>query len=73
VKRVEVRWTDSCGGEGAYWNPDMELEPEHIVTVGLLAKKNKRRLVIIQSQGEESRGGFLVIPRCCVTKIKRLH
>ena len=71
MKRVQVKWIDSAG-PSRYWNPDIELHADPVVTVGFLHKRTKKELVIIQSQASESLGGFLVIPMSAVRRIKKL-
>jgi hypothetical protein len=72
MKRVQVKWIDACTPT-THWNPNIVLEPDHIVSVGFLKKKSKKCVVLIQSDAEGgSQGGFLVIPRGAVRSIKRL-
>jgi hypothetical protein len=70
MKLVKVKWQDSCGST-RYWDPGVE-KPDNITTVGYLHKKTKNELVIMQSKGEDSLGGVMVIPRSTVKSIKRL-
>ena len=72
MRRVQVKWIDACTPT-THWNPNIVLEPDHIVSVGFLKKKSKKCGVLIQSDAEGgSQGGFLVIPRGAVRSIKRL-
>jgi len=73
MKRIEVKWIDACTPT-THWNPGIVLAPDHIVSVGILKKKTKKCVVLIQSDAEGgSQGGFLVIPRHAVKSMKRLR
>lgn len=72
MKRVEVKWVDSCSPE-RYWNYEVDGKPDHIVTVGFLVKKHKKTLVICASSGSGgSKGGWMTIPRVAVKSVRKL-
>ncbi len=71
---VIVRWVDSSLQNG--WQNLSELKKEwaEIVSAGILVKKDKRVVVLIQSydEGNECFAEGLVIPRCAVRGIEKI-
>lgn len=70
--KVEVRWIDSASNNG--WREmDTDIKPVKCRSVGHLVKKNKRRVVLVMSVATSKQyGESLVIPRACVTSIRKL-
>lgn len=78
MKAVEVIWEDSQSSDAGWLMKDDFEEwaaegPLVIRTVGLLARKTKHTLVVVQcdSSGQVLHG--VKIPRRCVRKVRRLR
>ena len=73
-KLVEVEWINSCAM--GKWRDKKEYENQEPITcrtAGYLLSKDKKRVIILQSQSNE--GGMsdsMTIPRVCVKRMKHL-
>lgn len=71
---VEVEWDDSCSYANQWMQPNDNLEASLCKSVGYLVAKNKNRIVLAQSQHDDSDEvhNQFVIPRGCVKSIRNL-
>lgn len=75
-KIVEVHWIDSDSIHG--WRSGETFEayckegPCEAVTVGILAEKTKKWIVLLQTIGEQQLCGTIKIPRVAVISMKTL-
>lgn len=74
AKIIEVIWDDSCSIANQWMKPNGELEPSHCKSVGYLVSKNKKSIVLAQSQHDETGEvhNQFIIPRGCIKKITEL-
>jgi len=72
MKKVTVIWVDakSYANEWKDFDEARILKPERIETKGFLVAKLADRIIVAQSQGENTWHNFMVIPRGSVIKIK---
>ena len=71
MKIVLVCWVDSTTVGG--WADEADLELAKCRTVGFLAKKNKDRVVVVQSTSDIAHyDNRFAIPRSCIKSIKEL-
>ena len=70
MKYVKVVWKDSIfeAGWRKYTKSKMKC-----ITVGILYKKLKDRVIIAQSKSPYQYGEYLEIPKCSIIKIIKLH
>ena len=76
LPRVEVRWVDATTHEG--WVSRNWLREQATLsecrTVGFLALRDRRRLVIVQSASDNDRvADAMVIPIACVRSVRPLR
>lgn len=76
LKLVEVQWIDATGG-GDNWISEKELLQEKACihnSVGYVIEDTKEHLKITMSYDEEreSLGGWLLIPKAYIKKLKKL-
>ena len=79
MKPVEIIWEDSQSSDAGWlMKDDAEFEewagagPLVIRTVGLLERKTKKTLVVIQNDSEGQVCHGIKIPRRCVKKMRKL-
>lgn len=69
---VIIRWVDSSFQHG--WRELSEIRETlaEIITVGLVAKREKDKIVVMQSydQSTNNYADGMVIPKCCIKSIK---
>jgi len=71
LKIVLVKWEDSASASG--WTDEDDLAPAECETVGYLLKKNKDRVVVVQSTSDIAHyDNRFAIPRGCIKSIKEL-
>lgn len=72
LKRIEVRWIDSCGPEDHWRFKDdvMKLRPTKMLTRGFLLVRDEDFITVASSIGGSGEfGGVVVIPRVAVTSV----
>ena len=71
---VEVVWVDACSDDGWTDSEDIKAGSDYIaVSVGFLLLRDKRRVILTQSLGQNDKcGGYLQIPAGCVKRVRRL-
>jgi hypothetical protein len=73
MKRIEVKWIDSCGGSHYWADVDsFNNKPDRITTVGYLVKSSKRAVTVAASKASSQVGGVITIPRSSIKSIKKM-
>jgi len=69
-----VRWVDSSFQHGWRGIEELKQELAEIVSVGILAQKDKEKLVLMlcYDKGNENFADGMVIPMCAVKSIKKI-
>lgn len=76
MKIVLVKWVDSASANG--WKGRESLDRfikgdlDAIKTVGMLVHQDKKKVVLIQSDGDNQAMGLFEIPRGCIKSIKTI-
>ncbi len=77
MKLVKVHWLDSGQPEPRWqWLADYKMaDIVHCVSVGYLVGKTKTAIALAPNigNGGEQASGIIRIPRCAITKMKRLR
>ena len=71
MRIVEVKWSDSASN-GEWHRPKIKMGLARAKSVGYLKQKTKRKVVLVQSIGENQLQGLIAIPRSCVKRIRKL-
>jgi hypothetical protein len=73
MKKVIIEWVDSAGLNGI-WHIKEDVDSTSSVcnTIGFVIKEDKKEIVICQSYTKDCYGFVFTIPKCSITKIKRL-
>lgn len=70
-----VRWRDSHTSHGWRDQKEVDHEPAPCITVGYVIHDTKKSITLAQSLQDDNTGnvnGCMVIPRSCITSIRRL-
>lgn len=73
MKVVMVEWDDAC--MSGHWIDGKPSKPkaEIVWSVGYLARKTKRHIVLVQSMSEDVHGNALQIPRGMILSMRVLE
>jgi len=73
VKRVEVKWLDAITTSGWY-DKEEAIKIDSVIgtSLGYLVHKDRDKVVIAQSAGNDSVGYIFTLPKCCVLSITEL-
>ena len=72
MKVILIEWLDSTSSSG--WDSAFDLELSNCKTVGFLVKKDKEKVVVIQSNSDNVHSdGRFAIPRSCIKSIRELE
>lgn len=72
-KIYEVEWEDACSDAITWVEPEHEVELWKVRTVGYLHQKDKKKIVLKMSIGEDMISQLIAIPRKWIKKIKQLE
>ena len=73
MKRVLVTWVDSASSTRTWVDKGDAMGVVDCVSVGFLYWKDKKVVVLAQSEAEDQVGHLLAIPRIAVKSIRRLR
>ncbi len=74
IHPVEVEWEDAASSGGWATKESYMLSPVICKTTGYLLQKNKKYLVVVQSEDQNGKvNDAITIPMKCVKKIRRLY
>ena len=73
AKMVLVEWEDAAVHAGWQSFEPNQVAPPTCYSVGFLLGKTRSAIMLATSIGDGEVGGLLVIPRGCVTAIKRIR
>ncbi|MEO0166588.1 MAG: hypothetical protein ABIL39_10685 [candidate division WOR-3 bacterium] len=73
---AEIEWIDSLSDDVYWHDKDIFVSPYEeriptIKTIGFIVREEKDYLIIAQSISEKQYGGFLMIPRGAIVRIKK--
>ena len=73
-KPVLIKWEDSGAIDGLVWQfkDDWECNIHECQSIGFLVSKDKRSVVLAQSENKDQYGRLFAIPTGCIISIKTL-
>ena len=72
-KIYEVYWEDACSDAVNWVEPDHSVDLWEVKTVGYLHEKDKKKIVLKMSIGEDMISQLIAIPKSWIKSIKRLE
>ena len=73
MKPVKVEWVDSCHAPGWRDPDDYDNQPAPCVTYGVIVKRSRQAVTVVQSTGEKHCSEAMTIPRSVIRKITPLR
>lgn len=72
MQPVKIEWVDSCYTGGWHAAEDYNNEPSPCVSYGVIVKRSRQAITVVQSVGKKHYSEAMTIPRSVIRKITPL-
>lgn len=76
MKKVYIKWIDSCSLSKSGWNPEEDIKqlyPETVHSIGYIFKETKKYITLVAHLGEYHSMGEICIPKSAIRKRKKIN